>query len=201
MAPLAHVRTARLNRMIHDFFANFHKAGQRIEHRRARTALEIVLIVALGGVCGHAVTRIPTLRLAIRSARLHYGTAPRLLGSPLRLSGAPNSYVLLYTSPSCRFSVASMPFHRKVVEEAQANGLPVYVAVPQSEDAAAYQQTREFPGAHLVLGRALSLEPAATPTILLIHNGLVQRVWSGRQQSEEQRSELLSTIALANARN
>jgi hypothetical protein len=122
-----------------------------------------------------------------------------LLGIHFVVAGAPKTYVLLYTSPSCRYSVAAALFHRKVLETARSAGLSVLVAVRQPEDVAQYRKTGEFPGVRFILGRTLPVEPAGTPTILLVRNDHVERAWNGFQKTEQQRTDVLETIAATNS--
>lgn len=181
--------------MLQNSTSKFQKTVWMIKQRRVRVALEAALVAALGALSGLAVNRVPSIHRAIHKVRLHHGTTPNLLGSRFVIPGAPKSYLLLYTSPSCRFSVASMPFHRKVLRIAQAAGIPVYVAVRQSADVAQYQHAGEFSDARFVLGDSLSVEPAGTPAILFVHDAVVRQVWNGVQQTEWQQSEVLNTIA------
>lgn len=162
--------------------------------QRVRLALELMLLSGAGALCGVAFTRVPAVHQALHAAGLGRHVSVGLLETRFVVTGAPETYVLVYTSPSCRFSVAAAPFHKKILETARAVGLPVYVAVHQSSDEAQYREAGEFGGARFILGRALPVEPAGTPTILLIRNNLVERAWNGFQQTEAQRKELLDSI-------
>lgn len=141
--------------------------------------------------------RVPAFREALHSVGLGHHRSAGLLGRRFVVAGTPKTYVLFYTSPSCRFSVASGPFHREVLETARAAGLQAYVVALRSSDTAQYAKAGEFPGARSLPGSALPAEPEATPSILLIHNHVVERTWNGLQQTDSQRNEVLDTIAAA----
>ena len=183
--------------MAKNFFPTLRDGLHAARRRRAGFAVELTLLAAAGAVSGLMASRVPVLHQALQSAGLGRKVSSALLGSRFSVGGTPQTYVLVYTSPSCRFSVAAAPFHRQVVEVARAVGVPVYIAVRGSSDVAQYTKTGEFPGARFLPSRSLPVEPEATPTILLVRNNVVKRTWNGLQQTQSDRDEVLDTIAAA----
>jgi hypothetical protein len=105
--------------------------------------------------------------------------------------------LLIVVSSSCRFCTESMPFYRKLADEAKARGSRVQLAVAGTEDV---QTVKTYLTKYsLGIDRVVQLEPGTikyggTPTLLLIDKGgKVRGLWEGRI-AEAREQEVISAI-------
>jgi hypothetical protein len=123
---------------------------------------------------------------------------PLAVGSQLRIASvnlgqSPVSIVLI-SSPSCTYCLASASFHAKLVSESASNGVPFYVAVPSRSEANRYLLQVGFSDPSIKEWKDLNLRANATPTIAAVDKtGSIRRVWVGLL-SPDSESELVKMI-------
>lgn len=90
--------------------------------------------------------------------------------------GPTNSTLLVYLRSTCRYCSASMPFYRKLADEAAKKSVRVVVVHSESGPAITqYLAANDLPEVVWHRGRVLS-----TPTLIEIdRTGLVRNVWAG----------------------
>ena len=102
--------------------------------------------------------------------------------------------LILVTSPTCQYCLASKAFHQKLQTEAQLNDVPLYVAVPSSGNAAAYVRDVRFAPESIREWKDLNLAASGTPTLVAVdQKGTVRRLWVG-QLPPERESTVFSLI-------
>jgi len=151
--------------------------------RRGKDVLVEIVVIAVAAsfvILGlKAVDRLQSARVAV---------APKLpsisVGAQLRIAtiGFDNSPVsiLLISSPTCAYCLASKPFHIKLSSEAHKNRVPFYVAVPQRRAAEEYLRDVGFQQSSIREWDDLNLRANATPTIAVVDSsGFVKAVWVG----------------------
>jgi hypothetical protein len=129
-------------------------------------------------------------------------SVPRLqvltVGSQLKIAAAdftrsPLSLVLI-SSPTCMYCLASKAFHSKLVAETQRNQVQFFVAVPSRSDAKQYVSDLGFAQSSVREWKDLNLRADATPTILAVDNsGMIKVVWVGVLPPFDE-SELLNAV-------
>lgn len=110
---------------------------------------------------------------------------PIQVGSQIQISGvdfhtSPMSIVMVI-SGGCHFCIASEPFYRSLLSLADAKKVPVYVAIPDTEEQRKHLESAGLARAHVVRWRDLGFAILGTPTLALVDGSAnVQRLWKGK---------------------
>jgi hypothetical protein len=89
--------------------------------------------------------------------------------------------LILVTSPTCPYCLASKDFHRTVESESNSNDVPFYVAVPSKKNASGYLHELGFDSNRVKEWGDLNLAVSGTPTLIAVNeNAIVKRVWVGQ---------------------
>lgn len=155
---------------------------------------ELVLVVLTAGAVTAGLWGLPKI-----SAQL-FGSpaAPNLpavgTGTTIRIAGVPFSSptlnVVLITSPTCSFCLASADFHRQLSEKARERHLGFYIAVPSERRARQYIREAGLVGT-IAKWSDLSFGFQGTPTVLLVDGtGNVRATLVGRLPNDTARQVL-----------
>src|SRR6185312_3336557 len=88
--------------------------------------------------------------------------------------------LLLISSPTCQYCLASEHFHTKLFDLGRTEHVPIYVAVPSREKARQYLGLLGVDDVAVKEYAQMNLSASGTPTILAINNrGEIKEVWSG----------------------
>jgi hypothetical protein len=164
-----------------------------------QAAKESLVVGAAAGTIIVGLTVYNHVHANKSSTRSNIGSAPLVaVGSRLTLSSAdfgtnPISLVL-FVSPTCKYCVASKPFHSVLASECQRNNVPLYVVVPSLEDATGYLRDLRNSASAVREWKDLNLRADGTPTIVAVdRQGVVRRLWVGQLLSTAE-SELLVAV-------
>jgi thioredoxin-related protein len=161
---------------------------------------EVLSEIVVVGVAACFV--ILLLRAIERYQSPKVSSAPKLpslsVGAQLKVASVDLSQspltVVLVSSPTCMYCLASKPFHAKLVAETERNHVPFYVAIPSRKDSQEYLQDAGFTSTSVREWKDLNLRADATPTIVVADNsGAIKAMWVGVLAPFDE-SELLKAI-------
>lgn len=147
------------------------------------TASETMVIGAAAAVIILCLQGIDYLR-ASRAAASNSNVPLLSIGSKLQMGMVdfqqnPLSIVLV-SSPTCSYCLASKEFHAKLIAESQRYSVPLYVAVPSRRQADQYLRDVGFAQSSVKEWKDLNLRAEGTPTIVAIdQQGIIKGIWVG----------------------
>jgi hypothetical protein len=81
--------------------------------------------------------------------------------------------LILVTSPTCPYCLASKDFHRTVESESNSNDVPFYVAVPSKKNASGYLHELGFDSNRVKEWGDLNLAVSGTPTLIAVNENAI----------------------------
>jgi hypothetical protein len=166
----------------------------------ARALVREIAVIALAssivlmGINGVRYLRSHSAAVARKDASVQYlsvGSNVKLTG--VQFAGHPVSF-LLVLSPRCRYCVESKVFHRTLWSNAHHQRVPLYIVVPQAEDAREYIESLGASVTESKRWSDLSAQVSGTPTIIAVDSaGKVARMWLGAVGPETE-TEILNIV-------
>ena len=98
---------------------------------------------------------------------------------PLDAANRMDRAVVIVTSDKCRFSMKSVQFHQRLIEEAHRQGVPVVIVTDQRVGVPAGLQAQLSGKDRIERANVASLRVKGTPTVVLVDHGEVRGQWVG----------------------
>lgn len=163
-----------------------------------RIATEVLIVGAAAGLLLLALRLmapsppVPTVQATMTGSLFS-------VGSPLRLRGVSFANekfsLVLVSSPTCPYCLASESFHRRLNAAAASHRVPLYVVVPRRSDARAYFTAAGFKPSAVREWNDLGGRVPGTPTLIVVDShSVVSRIWIGRLVATQE-SDVLDTLA------
>jgi peroxiredoxin len=153
--------------------------------KRLEVAVNIALLAAFFMVAALAGQRFLSARTDSRAPGPQIGTKVSLSGADW--SKADRSLVLVL-STTCHFCTDSAAFYKKLVPDAEGQGLQVIAVLPQSVvDSQAYLSGLGVQVRHIIQASLDSVGASATPTVFIVdRNGVVSKLWVGKLEPQRE---------------
>lgn len=164
-----------------------------------REACLTILAVAVtaGGYWG--IRTLLPQRSATPAPAVHSGKPLVGEGERLEVAGGklPSGRLALviFSDPSCPFSLPSRAAHRRIAQKAAEAAVPVWLAAPEPGGGRRLASEIAIAETHLLSWNEISLRPGLVPVIALVDaSGRVARVWRGVLDHAEE-ARLLDALA------
>jgi len=167
--------------------------------RRLTIAANVAIIIAVVAILVSLVRNEVVGRTNTANFSVNVPRPTILVGHsfPIQQQWTPyRKTVVLALSVGCRFCSASAPFYRDLAVYAANRRVNIVALLPQNvEDSAAYLKKLGVAINSIQQINFADIKVSGTPTLFVIDNkGVVEKVWEGQLQQNEQ-SSVLSTIS------
>lgn len=155
---------------------------------------EIILIAVVSAILLVSIQYVQHRKRPVLSTAVMNGPIVTV-GSPVQISSLhfndrPLTLVLV-SSPSCHFCLASKDFHKRLLAETSNFGVPLFMVVPDRSLSKSYSSELGFSRDRIKEWKDLSVSVEGTPTLLALNrSGIVSELWLGQLRLEQERAVL-----------
>lgn len=172
--------------------------------RHLSTTVVAACLLALGATVALVVSPSLRTRVGVGPAAQPppYAAGDRVDVDRAAYASSPVS-LLLFARSTCPACQRSSDFHRQVVAEGKAHGVPTVLVTPSTDTTAEREYAEGLGISEAQIYQALpgSIRLRAVPALMMVDaSGLIRHVWFGAPDADTQTTILAAVTALAGAR-